>query len=62
MPFILGHGLDLAIKRFHDGCRASDTGAKAVEFRKLLSHFLDVCQAIDYAHSQNVISPRHQAV
>ena len=55
MPFIRGHGLDLAIKRFHDGCRASDTGAKAVEFRKLLSHFLDVCQAIDYAHSQNVI-------
>src|SRR5208337_4252746 len=30
-------------------------GARAVEFRKLLSHFLDVCQAIDYAHSQNVI-------
>ncbi|MGZ3382263.1 MAG: serine/threonine-protein kinase, partial [Isosphaeraceae bacterium] len=55
MPFIRGHGLDLAIKRFHDGCRASDTGAKAVEFRKLLSHFLDVCQAIDYAHNQNVI-------
>jgi len=55
MPFIRGHGLDLAIKRFHDGSRAGDTGAKAVEFRNLLSHFLDVCQAIDYAHSQSVI-------
>ena len=55
MPFIRGHGFDLAIKRFHDGGRAGDTGASAVEFRKLLSHFLDVCQAIDYAHSQHVI-------
>jgi eukaryotic-like serine/threonine-protein kinase len=55
MPFIRGHGLDLAIKRFHDDCRPNDAGGKVVEFRKLLSHFLDVCQAIDYAHSQNVI-------
>ncbi len=55
MPFIRGHGLDLAIKRFHDGRATTDAGSQAVEFRKLLAHFLAVCQAIDYAHSQNVI-------
>jgi serine/threonine-protein kinase len=55
MPFIRGHSLDEAIKRLHGAGGPRDPGTRAVEFRKLLSHFLDVCNAIDYAHSQKVI-------
>ena len=34
---------------------ASDPGERALEFRKLLGRFIDVCDAIEYAHSRGII-------
>jgi serine/threonine-protein kinase len=34
---------------------AVDPGARSLELRKLLRRFLDVCNAIDYAHSRGVL-------
>jgi len=33
----------------------TDPGARALELVKLLRRFLDVCNAIDYAHSRGVL-------
>jgi eukaryotic-like serine/threonine-protein kinase len=71
MRFIRGDSLKEAIDRFHQrentqlasdvsgegqagGARAS-AGSRDLELRKLLRRFLDVCNAIDYAHSRGVI-------
>lgn len=53
MRFIRGDSLDDAIRRYHQ--KEGPTGEKAVEFRKLLDSFLDVCNAIEYAHSRGVV-------
>jgi eukaryotic-like serine/threonine-protein kinase len=57
MRFIRGERLQQAIERFH---RSSDTEEdpreRAIEFRKLLRRFIDVCNAIDYAHSRGVLN------
>ena len=50
MRFIKGHSLKVAIERFHAGA-----GAGELELRKLLRSFVDVCNAIEYAHSRGVI-------
>jgi eukaryotic-like serine/threonine-protein kinase len=39
----------------HGGAVRAPTGSRDLELRKLLSRFLDVCNAIDYAHSRGVI-------
>jgi WD40 repeat protein/serine/threonine protein kinase len=56
MRFIKGDSLKDAIERYHsvDGKRL-DSGERALEFRKLLGRFLDVCNAIAYAHSRGVL-------
>jgi serine/threonine protein kinase len=56
MRFIRGDSLKEAIDRYHadEGLRA-DPGRRPLELRKLLRRFLDVCNAIDYAHSRGVI-------
>ena len=56
MRFIQGDSLKEAIERFHsaDG-RRRDPGERALELRKLLRRFLDVCNAIAYAHSRGVL-------
>ena len=38
-----------------DDTLKSDPGRRSLELRKLLRRFLDVCNAIDYAHSRGVI-------
>jgi serine/threonine protein kinase/WD40 repeat protein/tetratricopeptide (TPR) repeat protein len=69
MRFIQGDSLKDAIDRFHNqksdssepGASSShrrlglSNPARAIELRKLLSRFIDVCNAIAYAHSREVL-------
>ena len=56
MRFIQGDSLKEAIARFHaDDPLRRDPGRRSLELRKLLRRFLDVCNAIDYAHSRGVL-------
>ncbi|MBA4107634.1 MAG: hypothetical protein C0485_18015 [Pirellula sp.] len=56
MRFIRGDSLAQAIDRFH---READPSwrqpADVLQLRRLLARFLDVCNAIDYAHSRGVL-------
>ncbi len=57
MRFVKGDSLQEAANRFHNPTKA---GADRVDFggigfRKLLGRFVDVCQAIEYAHSRGVL-------
>src|SRR4029077_4024560 len=57
MRFIQGDSLKQAIERYHDPTRAkqqTDT-ERTLELRQLLGRFVDVCQAIEYAHSRGVL-------
>lgn len=54
MRFIRGDSLKDAIDRFHKHPPA-DSGDRALEMRKLLGRLIDVCNAIDYAHSRGVL-------
>jgi len=56
MRFIRGESLLEVIDRFHHGRNAHLSPVKRMpELRKLLQRFLDVCNAVDYAHSKGVI-------
>ena len=60
MRFIRGDSLKAALKKFHDAeaskAKATpDSLRHSLEFHKLLSRFVAVCRAIDYAHSRGVI-------
>ncbi len=56
MRFIKGDSLQEAVARFHQAERPNrDPGERAVELRKLLGRFIDVCNAIAYAHSRGVL-------
>jgi serine/threonine-protein kinase len=56
MRFIRGDSLKEAIDRFHaDAALRDSPGRRSLELRKLLRRFLDVCNAIDYAHSRGVL-------
>jgi eukaryotic-like serine/threonine-protein kinase len=45
-----------AIKRFHDkSARPGGPAQRALALRELLSRFLDVCDAIDYAHHRGIL-------
>ena len=56
MRFIRGDSLKEAVERFHrDEGLKRDTGRRSLELRKLLRRFLDICNAIDYAHSRGVL-------
>jgi serine/threonine-protein kinase len=54
MRFVEGETLLDAIERFHRG-KPADRGQRRLALRQLLKHFLDVCNAVAYAHSQGVI-------
>jgi serine/threonine protein kinase len=56
MRFIKGDSLKDAIERYHgtDG-NGLEPGERSLEFRKLLGRFVDVCNAIAYAHSRGVL-------
>src|SRR5262249_52243567 len=56
MRFVRGDSLKEAIAAFHaDGGLKADPGRRSLELRKLLRRFMDVCNAIDYAHSRGVL-------
>jgi serine/threonine-protein kinase len=54
--FIRGDSLEEAIERFHaDAAVKSDPGRRSLELHKLRRRFVDVCNAIGYAHSRGVL-------
>ncbi len=56
MRFIRGDSLKQAVDQFHRADRNEcDPGERALALRKLLRRFIDVCNAIEYAHSRGVI-------
>jgi serine/threonine protein kinase len=56
MRFVRGDSLKEAIERFHnDEALKKNPGRRSLELRKLLRRFLDVCNAIDYAHGRGVL-------
>jgi serine/threonine-protein kinase len=54
MRFVKGDSLKEAIHRFHRTSHAGP-GPRSLEWRKLLTSFVAVCQAIHYAHSRGVL-------
>jgi eukaryotic-like serine/threonine-protein kinase len=56
MRFVKGDSLKDAIKRYYGTTgKDSATGERALQFRRLLGRFVDVCNAIAYAHSRGVL-------
>jgi serine/threonine protein kinase len=56
MRFIRGDTLKEAIEHYHaDAALRSDAGRRSLELRKLLGRFVDVCDAISYAHSRGIL-------
>ncbi len=56
MRFIRGDSLEEAVRRFHKSAdKRMDSGQRALELRGLLGRFVDVCNAIAYAHSRGVL-------
>jgi eukaryotic-like serine/threonine-protein kinase len=57
MRFVRGDSLKQAIESFHraDGASRKDPGARQLALRQLLGRFIDVCNAIEYAHSRGVL-------
>ncbi len=56
MRFIKGDSLKEAIDHFHARAAGNnDPGRRSLELRGLLRRFIDVCNAIDYAHSRGVL-------
>jgi len=55
MRFVRGDSLQEAIQRFHGPDGPKDATARALALRELLGRFLDVCDAIAYAHSRGVL-------
>ncbi len=55
MRLIKGDNLLVHIKRFHESVAAGNEAFDGTSLRKLLRRFLDVCQAIDYAHARGVL-------
>jgi serine/threonine protein kinase len=56
MRFIRGDSLKDAIERFHKAdVSGRDAGERSLELRKLLGRFIDVCEAIEYAHSRGIL-------
>jgi tetratricopeptide (TPR) repeat protein len=56
MRFVKGDNLKAAIDRFHRAETAGrDPGERRLALRQLLGRFVDVCQAVAYAHSRGVL-------
>lgn len=56
MRFIRGDSLKDAIERFHSPAGKRRSAAeRGLELRALLGRFIDVCDAIEYAHSRGVL-------
>ena len=56
MRFIRGDSLKETIAQFHKANKGKrDPGQQTLEFHKLLRRFIDVCYAMHYAHSRQVL-------
>jgi WD40 repeat protein/tRNA A-37 threonylcarbamoyl transferase component Bud32 len=57
MRFVRGDSLQQAIEDFHraDHPSRKDPGARQLALRQLLGRFIDVCNAMEYAHSRGVL-------
>jgi serine/threonine-protein kinase len=56
MRFVRGESLQDAIRRFHQAeTPGRDPGERALALRGLLRRFVDVCNAVAYAHSRGVL-------
>ena len=57
MRLIRGHSLKEAINRFHQSCsyEPRSWALPSLELRRLLGRFIDVCNAVEYAHSRGVL-------
>ena len=55
MRFIRGQEFKKIIHQFHEAKKNTKTALDGVPFRQLLRRFLDVCNAIDYAHSRGIL-------
>jgi serine/threonine-protein kinase len=57
MRFVRGDSLKDAIRRFHEESRSlgHDPSRRSLELRQLLGRFVDVCDAMAYAHSRGVL-------
>ncbi|MBM4093949.1 MAG: serine/threonine protein kinase, partial [Planctomycetes bacterium] len=55
MRFIRGESLKETVTRFHERRGELSPATRAVEFRKLMGCFIDVCHTIAYAHSRGVL-------
>ncbi|WP_254506902.1 serine/threonine-protein kinase [Anatilimnocola floriformis] len=56
MRFIRGESLKEAIARYHEPQSGkTPRSERAVELRQLLGRFIDVCQAVQYAHDRGVL-------
>ncbi len=56
MRFVKGDSLKQAIERFYQTDTGQrDPGERALALRQLLGRFVDVCQAVAYAHSRGVL-------
>ena len=55
MRLIRGESLGDAIKKHYDKNQPIPPLKRPLEFRKLLGHFNDVCQAMEYAHSRGIL-------
>jgi tRNA A-37 threonylcarbamoyl transferase component Bud32 len=54
MRFIQGESLKEAIERFY-GSPPADPGVRRLQFRQLLVRFVEICNAVAYAHSRGIL-------
>jgi serine/threonine protein kinase len=55
MRFIAGQSLEQAVAEFHARAWPRRSGERTLALRKLLGRFINVCEAMEYAHSQGVL-------
>jgi serine/threonine protein kinase/tetratricopeptide (TPR) repeat protein len=56
MRLIKGDSFKKAIDQFHAGQTSENNhGERSLELRKLLRRFMDICNAVDYAHGRGVL-------
>ncbi len=57
MRFIQGDNLQIKIREFHekDWSRRGGASGRSMELRRLLSRFVDICEAIHYAHKRGIL-------
>lgn len=55
MRFVRGREMKKFIQEFHTAATASSSMFDSLKFRQLIRRFLDVCNAMEYAHSRGIL-------